>query len=103
MNASGQVVQQLDGARSFVTRHIAGETLIMPVAGRVLDLESIYVLNEVGSRIWDLVRSPTTAARIAEVVATEFAVSVERAAGDVAEFLESLDTLGLIRQVAEGA
>ena len=103
MNASGQVVQFSDDTRSFVTRQIAGETLIMPVAGRVVDLESIYVLNEVGSRIWQLVGSPTTADRIAEVVAREFDVSAERAAGDVAEFLGALDSRGLIRHVPESA
>jgi hypothetical protein len=101
MNASGQVVQFSDDTRSFVTRQIAGETLIMPVAGRVADLESIYVLNEVGSRIWQLVGSPTTADRIAEIVAREFDVPAERAAGDVAEFLGALDARGLIRYVAD--
>ena len=103
MNATGQVVQYTDDTRSFVTRQIAGETLIMPVAGRVVDLESIYVLNEVGSRIWQLVGSPTTADRIAEVVAREFDVSAERAAGDIAEFLGALDSHGLIRHVSESA
>jgi hypothetical protein len=101
MNASGQVVQYTDDTRSFVTRQIAGETLIMPVAGRVAELESIYVLNEVGARIWQLVGTPTTAERIAEIVAREFDVSAERAAGDVAEFLGALDARGLIRRVQE--
>lgn len=103
MSDSGQVVQYADDSRSFVTRQIAGETLIMPVAGRVVDLESIYLLNEVGSRIWQLVGSPTTADRIAEVVAREFDVSAERAAEDVAEFLGTLDAQGLIRHVPESA
>src|SRR5471032_3170017 len=102
MSISGQVVQFTDDTRSFVTRQIAGETLIMPVAGRVLDLESIFVLNEVASRIWQLVGSPTTADRIAEVVAREFDVTAECAAGDVAEFLSALDSRGLIKYV-EGA
>ena len=102
MPASGQVVQYADETRSFVTRQIAGETLIMPIAGRVVDLESIFVLNEVGSRIWELVGSPTTAGRIAEIVAGEFDVSAERAAEDVAEFLGALDSRGLIRHVREG-
>jgi hypothetical protein len=101
MNASGQVVQYTDDTRSFATRQIAGETLIMPIAGRTADLESIYVLNEVGSRIWQLVGSPTTADRIVEVVAREFDVSADQAAGDVAEFLEALDARGLIRYVSE--
>jgi hypothetical protein len=103
MDASSQVVQYTGDERSFVTRQIAGETLIMPVAGRVVDLESIYVLNEVGSRIWQLVGSPTTADRIAEVIAREFDVSAERAAEDVAEFLGALDAQGLIRHVSESA
>ena len=103
MNGSSQVVQHSDDTRSFVTRQIAGETLIVPVAGRVTDLESIYLLNEVGSRIWELLRSPTTADRIAEVVASEFAVSADHAAGDVAEFLDSLSSRELIRLVADNA
>jgi coenzyme PQQ synthesis protein D (PqqD) len=103
VSVSGQVVQYSDETRSFVTRHIADETLVMPVASRVVDLECIYVLNEVGSRIWQLVASPTTVDRIAEIIAREFDVSAGRAAGDVAEFLGALETRGLIRRVPESA
>jgi Coenzyme PQQ synthesis protein D (PqqD) len=102
MNHASLVVQHADGRRSFVTRHIAGETLIVPVSGHVMDLESIYVLNPVGSRIWELLREPTTADRIAEIVAGEFAVEPQAAADDVVEFLDSLDSRGLIHQVTEG-
>ncbi len=93
------VVQHADDRRSFVTRHIAGETLIVPVTGHVMDLESIYVLNPVGSRIWELLRSPTTVERIAGVVSDEFEVTPQHAADDVAEFLDSLNTRGLIQEV----
>jgi Coenzyme PQQ synthesis protein D (PqqD) len=97
------VVQHADDRRAFVTRQIAGETLLVPVTGHVMDLESIYVLNAVGSRIWELLGSPTTADRIAEIVASEFAVSPERAADDVVEFLDSLGARGLVQQLTEGA
>src|ERR1700681_3330469 len=97
------VVQHADDRRSFVTRQIAGETLLVPVTGHVMDLESIYVLNTVASRIWELLGSPTTADRIAEIVASEFAVSPEHAADDVVEFLDSLGARGLIQHVTEGA
>jgi hypothetical protein len=103
MDRVSLVVQRADGRQSFVTRHIAEETLIVPVTGHVMDLESIYVLNPVGSRIWELLGSPTTADRIAEVVASEFAVSPQRAADDVVEFLDSLGARGLIQQLTEGA
>jgi hypothetical protein len=103
MTASGQIVQYADDSRSFVTRQIAGETLILPVAGKVTDLESIYVLNEVASRIWQLVATPTTVDRIVDAIAGEFDVPVDRAAADVTEFLSSLDARGLIRAMPEGA
>jgi hypothetical protein len=94
-----QIVQFSDETRSFVTRQIAGETLIMPVAGRVMDLESIYVLNEVGSRIWELVGSPTTLSHVTDTIAREFAVTREQAAIDVSEFLGLLSARGLVRQI----
>ena len=103
MTATTHVVQYSDQTRSYVTRQIAGETLVMPVAGRMADLESIYVLNEVASRIWQLVGSPTTAERVAETIAREFAVSREDAAADVAEFLGTLNARGLIRTVPDSA
>src|SRR5687768_1168577 len=103
MDHASLVVRRSDDRRSFVTREIAGETLIVPVTGHVIDLESIYVLNPVGSRIWELLRAPTTVERIADAVAGEFAVTPQDAAGDVAEFLESLSTRGLIQEVPKGA
>ena len=103
MNHSNLVVQHNSDTRSFVTRQIAGETLIVPIAGHVADLDSIYVLNDVASRIWELVRSPTSAGRIAEILASEFDVSPERAAQDVTEFLESLRQRELIQHVSESA
>ena len=96
------VVQHTDDRRSFVTRQIAGDTLIVPVAGHVMDLESIYLLNQVGSRIWELLRTPTTVDRIAGIIAVEFAVSPQRAVDDVVEFLGSLGGRGLIDEITEG-
>lgn len=97
------IVQRSDDRRSFVTRDIGGETLVVPVTGHVMDLESIYVLNPVASRIWELLGSPTTADHIADVVAAEFAVPEKDAAADVAEFLDSLRTRGLIQDLTKGA
>jgi hypothetical protein len=102
MDHSSFLVQRSDARRSFVTREIGGETLIVPVTGHVMDLESIYVLNPVGSRIWELLRSPSTAARIADIVADEFAVSAQDATTDTIEFLDSLCARGLIQEAAEG-
>src|SRR6476620_11693905 len=101
MDRASLVVQHADDRRSFVTRQIAGETLIVPVTGHAVDLESIYVLNPVASRIWELLQRPTTADRIADTLAAECAVRSDRASADVLEFLDALGSRGLI-QAAEG-
>ena len=98
MDHSSVVVQSVSDGRSFVTRQIAGETLIVPVTGHVTNLDSIYVLNEVASRIWTLLQQPTTSDRIADALASEFDIARDRAAEDVAEFLDSLAARGLIQQ-----
>jgi hypothetical protein len=103
MDHAGMFVQRSDDRRSFVTREIGGETLIVPVTGHVMELESIYVLNPVGSRIWELLRSPTTTDRIAAIVAGEFAVSPQDAAADTAEFLDLLAARGLIQDLSKSA
>jgi coenzyme PQQ synthesis protein D (PqqD) len=102
MDQASVVVQHSDDRRSFVTREIGGETLIVPVTGHVMDLESIYVLNPVASRIWGLLRSPITTGRLADVIADEFEVSPQDASRDVAEFLDSLSTRGLIQELPQG-
>jgi hypothetical protein len=103
MNLSTRVAQRADDRRSFVTRQIAGETLVVPVTGHVMDLQSIFVLNPVASRIWELLAAPTTPDQLADAIATEFTVTRQDAAADVVEFLEALGDRGLIQQLPEGA
>jgi hypothetical protein len=47
----------------FVTREIAGETIIVPIRKQAGDLESIYTLNELGTTIWGMIDGKTRSAR----------------------------------------
>ena len=84
---------------SCVTRAIAGETLIIPIARATADLESIFTLNAVGSRIWELLECPVAPSQLVATIEREFDVSPADAARDVAEFLDSLRAAGLIAPV----
>lgn len=90
------VVKSTGGARPFVTRQIAGETIIVPVRDNVADLDAIYTLNEVGSRIWQLIDEPTPIGEIARRISEEFDVSASQAAEETSAFLTELHTIGLI-------
>ena len=87
--------------REFVTRRIADETIIVPVAGGVGDLDAIFTLNDVGSHIWRLIEQPTTVDAIVGDVVRNFDVARERAEQDALEFLDRLADAGLIRRLAE--
>ena len=94
---SKHVTKGSGGDREVVTRRIAGETLIIPVAGQVGDLDAIYTLNEVGSRIWELIEGATPVSRIVDAISAEYDVSPDQAARDIFGFLDSLETRDLIR------
>jgi hypothetical protein len=79
-----------------VSRAIAGETLVVPVRGRVGDLASIYQLNQSASRIWDALAQPVSLRELARVICDEFEVELEQAENDVQSFVEQLRSAGLI-------
>jgi hypothetical protein len=80
-----------------VTRNIAGDTIIVPVRGRVGDLDSIYTLNELGTRIWQLIDGMASVSDIVKTLLEEYDVESPEAEKDVLAFLGSLEASGLIR------
>jgi hypothetical protein len=96
----GNSVQLAEQAQSFVTRRIASETLLVPVARHVMNLESIYVVNDVAARIWELLATPTDVDRIASALADEFDVSLDEARDDATAFVSLLLERGLVQATA---
>jgi hypothetical protein len=80
----------------FVTRSIAGETIIVPVRGQVGDLEAIYTVNEVGAFIWELIGHGVSIHQIVEAVSNEFEVMPEDAEKDVRQFIGLLEAAGIV-------
>lgn len=81
---------------NLVTRFITGETIIVPIKGKVGDLDSIYTLNEVGTRIWQLIDGRADTRQIVEAISREYEVTGEEATKDVIDFLELLEAASLI-------
>ena len=79
-----------------VTREIAGETIIVPIKGRVGDLDSIYTLNEEGTLIWQLIDGRKSIGQIVQTVRQTYDVESEEVTKDAVDFLSSLEKAGLI-------
>ncbi len=89
-------------ASNLVTRCLGGETIIVPVVARVGDLSSIYTLNEVGTRIWELLEGRTVGQITADIT-IEYNVEGEETEKHILDFLESLVAVGLIRSAEPAA
>jgi hypothetical protein len=84
-------------SQAVVSRRIAGETLIVPVRGKVGDLASIYSFNQTGSLIWQSLESPKSASELTSIVEQEYAVGHEQAERDVKQFLHDMLTVDLVQ------
>lgn len=93
---TGPEAPSLLRSRSVVSREIAGETLVVPVRGKVGDLASIYSFNVTGSFIWQRLDSPTTLPDLISAVQSEFEVDAQQARQDVTHFLNEMSSAGLI-------
>ena len=90
-------------SRSVVARVVSGETLIVPIRGKVGDLASIYSFNGTGTLIWKLLDSPKTIAQVATSVAQEYEVDPLQARADVANFVAEMKAVGLVEVSASVA
>jgi len=93
---TGSQDQVFTRSRSVVSRVVGGETLIVPVRGKVGDLASIYSFNGTGSLIWQLLDSPRTLAELIDAVEHEYAVAPEKAHNDVKQFLNDMLSVELV-------
>ena len=96
-----QAEQLFVRSQAVVSRRVAGETLVVPVRGKVGDLASIYSFNQTGSLIWQSLESPKDFAELVSIVEQEYVVEHEQARRDVKQFLHDMLSADLV-QVREG-
>lgn len=82
--------------KELIKREIAGDTVLVPVGQAVLDSNGLFVLNELGAFIWELLPTVDTPAQICEKILEEYDVSAETAARDVEEFLATLADMKIL-------
>ena len=82
--------------KELIKREIAGDTILVPVGKTVYDSNGLFVMNELGAFIWDLLPGVETETQICEAILAEYEVTAEEAAADVAEFLNKLRALDVI-------
>jgi hypothetical protein len=86
-------------AADLVMRRVGREAVVVPVRNRVGDLDSVFTLNEVASRVWELLDASTPVESIVTAICSEYEVEPQVASADVAELLRSLEEAQLVQRV----
>ena len=81
---------------SMVARRVANEVVLVPIRQNVGDLQSIYTMNDVGARVWELLDSEQSVGDIIFTISSEYEVEQKQAEADVIDFLDHLESVGAI-------
>lgn len=82
--------------KELIKREIAGDIILVPVGKTVYDSNGLFVLNEVGAFIWDVLPDVENEGQIVAKILESYDVSPETAAADTAVFLAKLREMGII-------
>lgn len=97
MNQSNEFFKQVFKLKGeIVSRKIAGEAFLVPIRGRLADMQCIFSLNPVAEYIWKQLDGKNSLEEIRNLVIDVFDVEEEEAASDIREFIEDLLKSNLI-------
>lgn len=82
-----------------VFRKIADEFILVPIRQKVVDLKSVFTMNEAAAFIWEQIDGAQSVARIKDKVIQTFEVEASQAQTDVSEIISQLEALSLIQKV----
>lgn len=76
--------------KEIVSREIAGETILVPIRGKLADMQRIFSLNPVAEYIWNQLNGKRNLQEISDSIPSVFDVGKEQVDADVQEFIAKL-------------
>ncbi len=73
---------------------IVEEFVLVPIRRHASELDSIFTLDTVASRIWDLLDGQRDLSAVAAVITEEFEVELDQALGDAQDLVAELAAVG---------
>jgi len=84
---------------NIVFRKITDKFILVPIRQKVGDLESIYTINEVAARIWELIDGKRNVRQIRDMIVDEFEVDSQEAERDIIEHFQQLERIEAITEI----
>lgn len=83
----------------IISREIAGETVLVPVRGKLADMQRIFSLNPMAAFLWGQIDGTQDLQAILSNVVSDFEVTAQCAESDIRELIMELLEAGLIEFV----
>ena len=100
MNSGGEIWGKIfKKKKEIVSRAIAGETILVPISGKLADMQRIFSLNPVAEYIWHQLNGERDLQEIRNGVLETFDVQQKQADEDIQEFIAALLKEALITGV----
>ena len=82
--------------KDMVTRVIDDETILLPIYKTSKEINCIYTLNKVASRVWELIDGKRTLGKIKSKVLKEFDTTPQEVDKEMQKFLKDLKEIKAI-------
>src|SRR5512141_1848537 len=83
----------------LVSRSIAGDTILVPIKGKLADMQRIFSLNPVASYVWNRIDGERSLGIVIEDIVDNFDVEQTEAENDLRELIEELVNAALLEEV----
>ena len=81
---------------NIVTRKTGNEYVLVPVANNIVDMNSVYTLNEPGAFIWELIDGKRNVEEIINALTEEYDIDHDSAEKDVFSFINDMSNYLII-------
>ena len=98
MSVSSNIAYRRKG--DAIRRDVAGEALLVPIRGRLADMENLFVLEGAADFVWDRMDGKTTLAQILDAIVEAHEVGREEAGADLGEVVAQMSSAGLIEEAS---
>ena len=84
----------------YMLREVGGESIVVPVGSRTVDLRGIIKLNGTAAFLWKKLENERTRDELVSAMLEEYDVDAKTAENDVDRFIDSLRENNLLEQIS---
>ncbi|MCA9883607.1 MAG: PqqD family protein [Anaerolineae bacterium] len=99
MNIQSYLEKRFAKDPAIVSRRIADESILVPIRHTAGEIDSIFAINEIGSRIWELIDGQRQINDIVDILCDEYDVALLTAQQAVCQYVEKLQHIGAIEEL----